>query len=86
VEHVWNLSQDALLYVGLGILATGQRESMDPKGGRQINLVVLGCADSVSSGGEVTIIDVFSRCDKILFVYGCTAWNYGGRTANTFVE
>lgn len=59
---------------------------MDPECGREVNLVILGCADCISGRGEVTVIDVFSRGDKVLFGYGCTARNHGRRTASALIE
>ena len=59
---------------------------MDPKSRREVNFVILGCTNSISGRGQVTVIDVFSGGDKILFGYGCTAWNHGGGTANALME
>jgi hypothetical protein len=59
---------------------------MDSKGGRQVNLVVLGCTNSVSGGRQVTVVDVFSGGDEVLPGYCCTTWDYSGRTANALVE
>lgn len=59
---------------------------MDPECGREVNFMILGCADGICGGGQVTIINVFSGADEVLFGYGCTAWDYGGCTANALVE
>ena len=59
---------------------------MDPEGRREVNLVVLGRADGVPSRGQVTVIDVLSGGDKVLFGYGCTTRNYSRGTTNALVE
>lgn len=59
---------------------------MDSEGRREVNLVVIGCADCVSSGGQITVEDVFGGGDEVLSGYGCTTWDHGRRTANALVE
>ena len=48
--------------------------------------MILGCANSVSSGGQVTVVDVFSGGDKILSGYRRTTWDYSRRAAYTLME
>lgn len=59
---------------------------MNPEGRRQVNLVVLGCPDCVSSGRQITVVDMLSGGDEILSGYRCTTWDYGRRTADSLVE
>lgn len=59
---------------------------MDPKGRREVNLMVFGCANGVSSRRQVTVINVLSGGDKVLFRYGCTPGNHGGGAANALME
>ena len=59
---------------------------MNSEGGREVNLVVIGRANCVSSGGQVAVEDVFGGGDEVLSGYGCATRDYSGRTANAFVE
>jgi len=59
---------------------------MNSEGRREINFVILGCTNGISSRRQVTVEDVFGGGDEVLSGYGCTTWDHGGCTTDALVE
>jgi len=59
---------------------------MNSKGRGEINFVILGCTNGVSSTRQVTVEDVFGGGDEVLSGYGRATWDHGRCTTNGLVE